>query len=123
MAKKQEIVNYGKIKRDLIKRDTNLDSRFTTKVDDDKKKKRDKNNTLAKFEMEELNEEEFTVNQSEIFEDLTISDYECIKKALFIAHEYGLQTEVILFAMKHLKDNPIKTIKEAIDHGLGEWLK
>ena len=42
-------INYGKIKRDLLKRDTGLDSRFTTKVGKDKKKydrnqnKRDEN--------------------------------------------------------------------------------
>ena len=29
---KESVVNYGKIKRDLIIRDTGLDSRFTTKV-------------------------------------------------------------------------------------------
>ena len=32
------MVNYKKIKRDLLKRDTGLDSRFTTKVGKDKKK-------------------------------------------------------------------------------------
>ena len=31
-------INYSKIKRDIIKRDTGLDSRFTTKVGKDKKK-------------------------------------------------------------------------------------
>jgi hypothetical protein len=31
-------INYGKIKRDILKRDTGLDSRFTTKVGKDKKK-------------------------------------------------------------------------------------
>ncbi len=31
-------VNYKKIKRDLIKRDTNFDSRFTTKLVQSKKK-------------------------------------------------------------------------------------
>ena len=32
------MVNYKKIKRDILKRDTRLDSRFTTKVGSDKKK-------------------------------------------------------------------------------------
>ncbi len=31
-------INYGKIKRELLKRDSGLDSRFTTKVGKDKKK-------------------------------------------------------------------------------------
>lgn len=29
---KESVINYGKIKRDLLIRDTGLDSRFTTKV-------------------------------------------------------------------------------------------
>ena len=37
--KRNNIVNYKKIKRDLIIRDTNLDSRFTTKVVESKKDK------------------------------------------------------------------------------------
>jgi hypothetical protein len=36
--KKQKMVNYKKIKRDILRRDTGLDSRFTTKVGKDKKK-------------------------------------------------------------------------------------
>jgi hypothetical protein len=32
------MVNYKKIKRDILRRDTGLDSRFTTKVGKDKKK-------------------------------------------------------------------------------------
>jgi hypothetical protein len=36
--KKQKMVNYKKIKRDILRRDTGLDSRFTTKIGKDKKK-------------------------------------------------------------------------------------
>lgn len=36
--KKKKMVNMKKIKRDLLRRDTGLDSRFTTKVGKDKKK-------------------------------------------------------------------------------------
>jgi hypothetical protein len=36
--KKKKMVNYKKIKRDILRRDTGLDSRFTTKVGKDKKK-------------------------------------------------------------------------------------
>lgn len=32
------MVNYKKIKRDILRRDTGLDSRFTTKIGKDKKK-------------------------------------------------------------------------------------
>jgi hypothetical protein len=31
-------INYGKIKREILKRDSGLDSRFTTKIGKDKKK-------------------------------------------------------------------------------------
>jgi len=42
-------INYKKIKRDILKRDTGLDSRFTTKVNKDKKKyNRKDNNKLIK---------------------------------------------------------------------------
>jgi hypothetical protein len=37
MKKKEGIVNWGKIKRDGLIRETNLDSRFTTKVVKSKK--------------------------------------------------------------------------------------
>ena len=33
-----QTINYGKIKREILKRDSGLDSRFTTKVGKDKKK-------------------------------------------------------------------------------------
>jgi hypothetical protein len=36
--KKKKMINMKKIKRDLLRRDTGLDSRFTTKVGKDKKK-------------------------------------------------------------------------------------
>ena len=36
--KKKKMINMKKIKRDILRRDTGLDSRFTTKVGKDKKK-------------------------------------------------------------------------------------
>jgi len=36
--KKKRMVNYKKIKRDILRRDMGLDTRFTTKVGKDKKK-------------------------------------------------------------------------------------
>ena len=36
--KKKKMIKMKKIKRDLLRRDTGLDSRFTTKVGKDKKK-------------------------------------------------------------------------------------
>lgn len=37
--------------------------------------------------------------------------------------EGDLDVEVILYAMKYLQENPGASIPDAIDHGLGEWLK
>lgn len=46
--KKVNVVNYGKIKRNILIRDTNLDSRFTSKVIKDKKKESNRNNCKNK---------------------------------------------------------------------------
>ena len=43
MMKKKTMVNMKKIKRDLLIRDSGLDSRFTTKVSKNKKKYNRKN--------------------------------------------------------------------------------
>ena len=40
---KKKMVNYKKIKRDLLIRDSGLDSRFTTKINKNKKKYSRKN--------------------------------------------------------------------------------
>ncbi len=37
--------------------------------------------------------------------------------------EGDLDAEVILYAMKYLQENPGTSIPDAIDRGLGEWLK
>ena len=37
--------------------------------------------------------------------------------------EGDLEVEVILYAMKYLQQNPGASIPDAIDYGLGEWLK
>lgn len=37
--------------------------------------------------------------------------------------EGDLEVEVILYGMKYLQENPWCSIPDAIDHGLGEWLK
>jgi len=51
--KKKKMVNYKKIKRDILRRDMGLDSRFTTKVGKDKKKydrNQEKRNKFDAFE-------------------------------------------------------------------------
>ncbi len=43
--------------------------------------------------------------------------------ALSKATEQGLETEVVTWALKYMKDNPNLTISEAITLGYNEWIK
>lgn len=43
--------------------------------------------------------------------------------ALNWSEEDGLQAQVILYALLYLKANPGVSIPDAIDYGIGEWLK
>jgi hypothetical protein len=46
-----------------------------------------------------------------------------VEKALTIANESGLTVEIVVESMNYLKNNPKKTIKEALNRGLAEWIK
>lgn len=48
-------------------------------------------------------------------------DIEHVSDALAIASGLKLECEVVLWALKAMKNNPNLTIVEALDHGLGEW--
>lgn len=39
------------------------------------------------------------------------------------AQKYGLQAEVVYFAIKYMKENPEKSIDDAIAYGYYEWCK
>jgi len=39
------------------------------------------------------------------------------------ADKYGLVSEVVLFAIKYMKNNPDKTIEDAMNYGYDEWVK
>lgn len=45
------------------------------------------------------------------------------KNAIKNASEYGLEAEVIVYALKHMKENPNLSIIEAIMAGYEEWVK
>jgi len=51
------------------------------------------------------------------------NDMENVKSALIMASEFGLEVEVIYFAMRHLRDNKESSIGEALNYGLDEWIK
>lgn len=39
------------------------------------------------------------------------------------ARPYGLEPEVVLFALKYLQKNPDASIEAAMSHGFYEWVK
>lgn len=53
-------------------------------------------------------------------------DYESLKyvgNALKYAREWGLESEVVLFALSYAANNPGATFAECMDYGMGEWIK
>ena len=39
------------------------------------------------------------------------------------AEKYDLVPEVVLFALKYMKQNPDSSIEDAMNHGYWEWIK
>jgi hypothetical protein len=37
--------------------------------------------------------------------------------------KYGLVAEVVLYALKYMKDNPKSSIEDAMGYGFDEWVK
>lgn len=52
-----------------------------------------------------------------------LSEYEAVDTAIKSADEYGMQLEVIIWALRAMKENPLLTIEEAIQIGHDEWVK
>jgi predicted transcriptional regulator len=48
---------------------------------------------------------------------------ENVRIALEDAKEYGLEVEVITWALKYLKEDPTISIDQAISYGYYEWIK
>lgn len=59
--------------------------------------------------------------QSEV--DSVDSDLSVVQFAVDEAGEWGLQAEVVYFALRAMRDNPTLSIGEAITIGLNEWVK
>jgi len=58
------------------------------------------------------------MNEEKIDEQLDI-----ISQLLDKALEYGMELEVIYFALKHAKENPDATPAESFALGITEWIK
>lgn len=50
-------------------------------------------------------------------------DLEHVELCLIEARKYKLEAEVVLFALYAMRDYPTLLIKEAMDMGMGEWIK
>lgn len=50
-------------------------------------------------------------------------DIDTIEQALHEAQRYHLENEVIVYALKYMKENSKLTIQEAMMLGLREWVK
>ena len=46
-----------------------------------------------------------------------------VKDVLKNASEHGMEVEVVMYALKYMKENPLLTIEEAITLGYNEWIK
>jgi len=53
----------------------------------------------------------------------TIKELSYVDHLLKLAEYHNLEAEVVVFALKAMKNNPSLTIEEAIDAGYEEWVK
>ena len=53
----------------------------------------------------------------------TGKDVQYIARVLKEAHKFGVEAEVVSWALFGLKGNPAMTVREAIDYGYMEWVK
>jgi hypothetical protein len=44
-----------------------------------------------------------------------------VKKALQIAKKYGLEAEVVFFALEYMQSNPKLSVRQVLDYALLEW--
>jgi len=48
---------------------------------------------------------------------------EYVNEVLSQANEWGVQAEVVLYALKYMKDTPSLSVEDAITFGIEEWTK
>ena len=58
------------------------------------------------------------MNKDEIADEITF-----VNQILLRSGEYGMQAEVVTYALIHMHDFPTLSISEAIQYGYDEWLK
>ena len=55
--------------------------------------------------------------------DEILKEFRAVKRTLEVAIDAGLEVEVVVFALKAMKENPSLTIEEGILEGYEEWVK
>jgi hypothetical protein len=50
------------------------------------------------------------------------NEFDIVNVFIRDADKYGLVSEVVLFALKYMKNNPDKTIEDAMNYGYDEWV-
>lgn len=53
----------------------------------------------------------------------TEKEFDSIYSAFILADKYKLSVEVFHTALTYMKSNPTKSIQDAVDYGLSEWIK
>ena len=59
---------------------------------------------------------------SESVDDI-LDELNYVKSLVATATEWGLEAEVVTFALKYMKENPDLSISDAIESGYIEWIK
>lgn len=54
-------------------------------------------------------------------EDSSEQDLQSVQEALMDAAAHDLEAEVVLSALKYIRENPTASIEDAMQHGLKEW--
>lgn len=58
------------------------------------------------------------------FEDAEfIEQMSAVNWYLIRATEYGIETEVVTYALKYMKENPEISYRMAMEYAYGEWVK
>lgn len=52
-----------------------------------------------------------------------MEDLKIVDQYLKEASEYGLQVELVTYALKYMKENPSLTIAEALNFAFLDWIK
>ena len=77
---------------------------------------------MSNDEIQKWNREMFNEMHEPIQESVSDAlDY--VKYTLEEAKEWHMETEVVVWALKYMKDDPTLTIKQAMSYSFNDWIK